>query len=62
MRSIKVATFTVRATREQARRWALVARWLKCRSVASWLEEMADEASKRLEEAAADAARRDGRL
>ena len=48
---MKVAFYTVRATREQARRWALVARWLKCRSVASWLEEMADEASKRLEEA-----------
>jgi hypothetical protein len=59
---IKVATFTVRATREQARRWALMARWLKCRSVASWLEEMADEASKRLEDVAADAARRGGRL
>jgi hypothetical protein len=61
-RELKVATFTVRATREQARRWALVARWLKCRSVASWLEEMADEASKRLEEVATDAARRDGSL
>ena len=54
--------FTVRATREQARRWALVARWLKCRSVSAWLEGMADEASERLEEVAADAARRDGRL
>ena len=55
-----MTTFTVRATREQARRWALVARWLKCRSVSAWLEEMGDEASKRLEEAAADAARRGG--
>jgi hypothetical protein len=62
MPGLKVAFYTVRATREQARRWALVARWLKCRSVASWLEEMADEASERLEEVAADAARRDGRL
>jgi hypothetical protein len=52
VRSIKTTTFTVRATREQARRWALVARWLKCRSVSVWLEEMAEEASKRLEEAA----------
>ena len=52
MRQIKVATFTVRATREQARRWALVARWLKCRSVSAWLEEMADEASMRLEDVA----------
>ncbi len=51
-RELKVAFFTVRATREQARRWALVARWLKCRSVSAWLEEMADEASKRLEETA----------
>jgi hypothetical protein len=62
VRPIKVATYTVRATREQARRWALVARWLKCRSVSVWLEEMADEASERLEEVAADAARRDGKL
>jgi hypothetical protein len=59
VRSIKTTTFTVRATREQARRWALVARWLKCRSVSVWLEEMADEASERLE-VAADAARRGG--
>jgi hypothetical protein len=62
VRPIKVATFTVQATREQARRWAFVARWLKCRSVAAWLEEMADEASDRLEEVAADAALGDGRL
>jgi hypothetical protein len=62
MPRLKVTTFTVRATREQARRWALVARWLKCRSVSAWLEEMADEASKRLEDVAADAARRDGRI
>jgi hypothetical protein len=61
-RSLKTITFTVRASAEQARRWALVARWLKCRSVASWLEEMADEASKRLEDVAADAARRGGSL
>lgn len=60
MPQLKVAFYTVRASREQARRWALVARWLKCRSVASWLEEMADEASKRLEEVAADAGRRGG--
>jgi hypothetical protein len=39
-----------------------VARYLGCRSVSAWLEEMADETSKRLEEAATDAARRDGRL
>jgi hypothetical protein len=57
-RELKVISFTVRATREQARRWALVARWLKCRSVAGWLEEMVDEASERLEEVAAEAARR----
>ncbi|HEY6320831.1 MAG TPA: hypothetical protein VJA16_04660 [Thermoanaerobaculia bacterium] len=62
MPQLKVATFTVRASREQARRWARVARYLKCRSVAAWLEEMADEASERLEEVAADAARRGGTL
>jgi len=59
---LKTTTFTVRASQDQARRWALVARWLKCRSVASWLEETADEVSKRLEEAAADAARRGGKI
>ena len=44
---LKQVELTVRATREQARRWALVARWLKCRSVSAWLEEMADETSGR---------------
>jgi len=43
--TVKTTTFTVRASAEQARRWALVARWLKCRSVASWLEELADDVS-----------------
>jgi hypothetical protein len=62
MPRLKVTTFTVRASQDQARRWALVARWLKCRSVSVWLEEIADEQSKRLEEAAADAARRGGSL
>jgi transcriptional regulator with XRE-family HTH domain len=61
-RRLKVTTFTARASQEQARRWALVARWLKCRSVAAWLEEMAEEQSKRLDEAAADAVRRGGSL
>jgi hypothetical protein len=62
-RSLKTITFTVvRASADQARRWARVAKWLKCRSVSTWMEEMADEASKRLEEVAADAARRDGSL
>jgi hypothetical protein len=56
---MKTTTDRVRASAEQARRWALVARWLKCRSVASWLEEQAEEQSKRLEGAASDAARRD---
>jgi hypothetical protein len=59
---LKIATFTVRASQEQARRWALVARWLKCRSVAAWLEEIADEHAKRLEDVAANAGRRGGRL
>jgi hypothetical protein len=55
---LKTTTFTVRASAEQARRWALVSRWLKCRSVSAWLEEMADEASRRLEESATEASRR----
>jgi hypothetical protein len=46
---LKVTTFTVRASQEQARRWALVARYLRCRSVAAWLEELADEQSRRVE-------------
>jgi hypothetical protein len=48
-RPLKVTTFTVRATREQARRWALVARYLKCRSVCAWLEELAEEQAQRIE-------------
>ena len=55
---LKVTTLTVRATREQARRWALVSKWLKCRSVSAWLGEMADESSRRVEEPATEAARR----
>jgi hypothetical protein len=46
---LKVATFTVRASQEQARRWARVARYLGCRSVSAWLEELADEQSRRVE-------------
>jgi hypothetical protein len=60
MPCLNVTTFTVRASQEQARRWARVARWLRCRSVSSWLEEMADEACRRLQEAVADATRRTG--
>jgi hypothetical protein len=45
---VKVVTFTVRASREQARRWALVARWLGCRSVSAWLEEIANEQANRV--------------
>ena len=48
-RGIKKTAYTVRASQEQARRWARVARYLKCRSVAAWLEELADEQSRRLE-------------
>jgi hypothetical protein len=47
---IKIATYTVRASREQARRWARVARYLGCRSVSAWLEEMAEEQAERVEE------------
>jgi hypothetical protein len=34
----------------QARRWALVARHLGCRSVSAWLEEMAEEQAARWDE------------
>jgi hypothetical protein len=50
-RGVKITTFTVRASQEQARRWARVARWLRCRSVPAWLAEMAEEQCQRLEEA-----------
>jgi hypothetical protein len=46
--SLKIQAFTVRASREQARRWMRVSRFLGCRSVAAWLEEMADEQARRV--------------
>jgi len=50
MARIKVLSFTVHASKEQAARWARVARYLRCRSVSTWLEELADEQSRRVEE------------
>jgi hypothetical protein len=50
MARIKVISVTVHASKEQARRWARVARYLRCRSVSAWLEELADEQSRRVEE------------
>jgi transcriptional regulator with XRE-family HTH domain len=50
MPRLKVTTLTVRASQEQARRWARVARYLGCRSVSAWLEELADEQSLRVED------------
>jgi len=47
---MKTTTYTVRASAEQARRWARVARYLRCRSVSAWLEELADEQARRVEE------------
>jgi hypothetical protein len=47
---MKSTTYTVRASAEQARRWARVARYLGCRSVSTWLEELADEQSRRVED------------
>jgi hypothetical protein len=47
---LKVATFSIRASRDQAAQWARAARYLGFRSVSAWLEELADEQSKRLEE------------
>ena len=46
---LKVQAFTVRASREQARRWVRVARYLGCRSVSAWLEELAEEQAARIE-------------
>lgn len=47
---LKEICFTVRASREDARRWARVARYLGCRSVAAWLEEIGEEQARRVEE------------
>jgi hypothetical protein len=49
MARIKVVSFSVHASRDQAVRWALVARYLGCRSVSAWLEELAEEQVQRLE-------------
>jgi hypothetical protein len=47
---MKVITFTVRASKAEARRWARVARYLGCRSVSAWLAEIGDEQAKRLDQ------------
>jgi hypothetical protein len=47
---LKVQTFTVRASQAEARRWARVARFLGCRSVSAWLEEIGEEQARRVEE------------
>jgi hypothetical protein len=49
-REMSVVAFTVRASRAEARRWARVARYLGCRSVSAWLEELADEQARRVDE------------
>ena len=49
MAHLKVISFTVHASRDQARRWARVAKYLRCKSVSRWLEELADEQSLRVE-------------
>jgi hypothetical protein len=50
MARLKVISYTVHASRDQARSWARVARYLECRSVSAWLEELADEQARRVEE------------
>jgi hypothetical protein len=50
MARIKVRSFTVHASKEQALRWARVARFLGCRSVSAWLEEIGEEQARRVEE------------
>jgi hypothetical protein len=47
---MKSTTYTVRASAEQARRWARVARYLGCRSVSAWMEELAEEQAWRVED------------
>lgn len=50
MARIKVRSYTVHASRDQAVRWARVARFLRCRSVSAWLEELAEEQARRVDE------------
>jgi hypothetical protein len=50
MAQVKVISFTIHASKEQAVRWARVARYLGCRSVSAWLEELAEEQARRLEQ------------
>jgi hypothetical protein len=50
MARIKVRSFTVHANRDQAIRWARVARYLGCRSVSAWLEEIGEEQARRVEQ------------
>ena len=50
-KEMSVIAFTVRASKAEARRWARVARYLGCRSVSAWLEELAEEQARRVEEA-----------
>jgi hypothetical protein len=50
MARIKIRSFTVHASKEQALRWARVACYPGCRSVSAWLEELAEEQARRVEE------------
>jgi len=50
MAQLKVISYSVKASREQARRWARVARYLGCRSVSAWLAEIGEEQARRVEE------------
>jgi hypothetical protein len=49
MPRLKVVSFTVHASQEQARRWARVARYLGCRSVSAWLEELGEQQARRVQ-------------
>jgi hypothetical protein len=49
--SIKTTWYTVRASPEQARRWARAARCSPCGTVSAWLAALADEQARRLEAA-----------
>jgi hypothetical protein len=57
MARIKVLSYTVHASKEQAARWARVARYLHCRSVSAWLEELADEQADRWSDVAINSKR-----
>ena len=49
---MKTTTYTVHASQAQAERWLRVSHFLGFRSVSSWLEDIAEQQARRLDELA----------